>query len=98
MTISFSINKTYNSFKTFVVKYKITIFLVIACSLIGLILIDITRKADANPSQVQIDEAKKSVKVITFKKESIDVINNLREQNITIDTLFDPGRVDPFND
>jgi hypothetical protein len=93
-----SVINTFNKVKLFIIKYKITLFLVISCSLIGLIIIDITIQADANPTQSQIDEAKKSVKVITFKKESINVINNLREQNITIDTLFDPGRVDPFND
>jgi hypothetical protein len=60
-------------------------------------LIDITRMADANPTTIQVDEAEKSVKIIQFKKESIDVIESLDDQNIEIDTLFDPNRTDPFN-
>lgn len=91
------LNYTEN-IRIFINKHIVTIFLVVACSLLSIIILDIARKADAEPSQSQKDDAKKSVKVITFKKESIEVINDLRDQSVTIDTLFDPDRVDPFND
>jgi len=82
---------------SFIVRHRVTLFIVVCASLLSIMLIDITRMADADPTAIQVDDAEKSVKIIQFKKESIDVIESLDDQNIEIDTLFDPNRTDPFN-
>ncbi len=53
--------------------------------------------SNASPTDAQITESEKSVKIIQFKEQSIQVIDSLKENNIEIDTLFDPNRYDPFN-
>ncbi len=53
--------------------------------------------SNASPTEAQVAEAEKSVKIIQFKEQSIKVIDSLKQNNIEIDTLFDPNRYDPFN-
>jgi hypothetical protein len=60
-------------------------------------LVDISMLSDASPTDQEIAEAEKSVKIIKFKEESVDVINSLKANNVQIETLFDPNRYDPFN-
>lgn len=81
----------------FMIRYRVTLFIIFASITLSVMLADISRMSDASPSQVQISEAEQSVKIVRFKESSITVIKSLKENNITIDTLFDPNRYDPFN-
>lgn len=86
-----------NSFLTFITRYRITIFIVITGIMLAIMLVDISMLSDANPTNQEIADAEKSVKIIKFKEESVEVINSLKANNIQIETLFDPNRYDPFN-
>jgi superfamily I DNA and RNA helicase len=86
-----------NTFITFITRYRITLFIVITGIVLAIMLIDISMLSDANPTENEIAEAEKSVKIIKFKDESVQVINSLKANNVQIETLFDPNRYDPFN-
>lgn len=86
-----------NSFIAFITRYRVTIFIVITGVVLAIMLIDISMLSDANPTDQEIADAEKSVKIIKFKEESVEVINSLKANNVQIETLFDPNRYDPFN-
>ena len=86
-----------NTFIAFITRYRVTIFIVITGIVLAIMLIDISMLSDANPTDQEIADAEKSVKIIKFKEESVDVINSLKANNVQIETLFDPNRYDPFN-
>lgn len=86
-----------NSFLAFITRYRITIFIVLTGIMLAVMLVDISMLSDAKPTEQQIADAEKSVKIIKFKEESVDVIKSLKANNIQIETLFDPNRYDPFN-
>lgn len=86
-----------STFISFVTKYRITLFIVFTSFVLAIMFIDISSMSDANPTDQQVTDSEKSVKVIVFKEQSVKVINSLKANNIEIDTLFDPSRYDPFN-
>lgn len=80
----------------FLVNYKLTILLVVASLILSILFITISTLANINPSSQQITQAEETVKLITIKKESIKVVESLKENNISIESIFSPGRYDPF--
>lgn len=91
------IQDTFSSLYEFIVRYRVTLFIITIAVILSVMLIDISMMSNATPTDAQIAEAEKSVKIIQFKEQSIQVIDSLKENNIEIDTLFDPNRYDPFN-
>ncbi len=91
------IQDTAYSIYEFTVRYRVTLFIIVITVVLSVMLIDISMMSNASPTDAQITESEKSVKIIQFKEQSIQVIVSLKENNIEIDTLFDPNRYDPFN-
>ncbi len=81
---------------TFLSRYKNTILLVMASLILAMLFIFISYFANVNPNNQQISQAEDTVKLITIKKESIKVVESLKENNISIESIFAPGRYDPF--
>ncbi|MBP9820555.1 hypothetical protein KBC85_00235 [Candidatus Saccharibacteria bacterium] len=81
---------------TFLVRYKVTILLVIASLILSILFIAISFFTNVKPNNQQISQAEETVKLITIKKESIKVVESLKENNISIESIFAPGRYDPF--
>jgi len=81
---------------TFLSRYKNTILLVMASLILAMLFIAISYFANVNPNNQQISQAEDTVKLITIKKESIKVVESLKENNISIESIFAPGRYDPF--
>lgn len=81
---------------SFLVRYKVTILLVIASLILSILFIAISVFTNVKPNNQQISQAEETVKLITIKKESIKVVESLKENNISIESIFAPGRYDPF--
>lgn len=86
------------SLKDWVVKYRVILFITIAASVIGYMIISIGAMSIVEPSQAQKDEAKKSVQVVEINETTIKTIKQLKSRDISIEALFKAGRYDPFND
>lgn len=93
-----SLKNTLNAIKNSIVKYRVSLFVIIVASVFGILIMGISNKAATEPTEQQINEAINSVKVVEVDDEAIRVVQQLQDNNIYITTLFDPGRVDPFSD
>ena len=61
-------------------------------------ILRIAQMSTMEPIPQQKTEALQSIKIVKIDESAITVIKQLENKNIAIDTLFDPGRYDPFND
>lgn len=94
--IKLHILETIDKITAFLVRYKLTILLALASLILSILFITISSLANVSPSDQQISQAEETVKLITIKKESIKVVESLQENNISIESIFAPGRYDPF--
>lgn len=92
-----SLKNSLVKFKDFVVRYRFVIFIIIVSLIIGFMFIRIAIMSTAVPNSQQEAEAK-NVQVVEIDNESILIIKQLEDKNISIQALFDPGRYDPFSD
>lgn len=81
----------------FLVRYKIILVIIAASIILSSLFITISSLANINPTKQQITQAEESVKLIKINKDSIKVVESLKENNISIESIFDPNRYDPFN-
>lgn len=92
--------KTYISklipVKEFIVHHVVILFIVGIFAVFSFMTISIARFSDRSPSQLQIDEKKLSVRVVKLDEASINKIKELQDQNISIESLFNNGRANPF--
>ena len=95
-TFKIHLFETVDTITNFLARYKLTILLVFASLILSILFITISYFANIKPSDQQIIQAEESVKLITIKKESIKVVESLQENNISIESIFSPGRYDPF--
>lgn len=86
------------SVKNWLIKYRVILFIVVVSSAYGFMILRIAQMSTIEPTQQQKSEALLSVKIVKINEEAITVIKQLEDQNISIETLLDPGRYDPFND
>lgn len=92
--------KTYTAklipVKQFIVRYAVLLFIVAVVAIFSFMTLGIAHFSDRAPTQLQIDEKKLSVKVVKLDEASINKIKELQNQNISIESLFDNGRANPF--
>lgn len=79
-------------------RYSFIIFLIIFASLAGYLVTRIGYLSSLEPSQIQIDQKLENVKRPTTDTESILKLKELEGRNISIESLFDNGRTNPFED
>jgi hypothetical protein len=93
-----SITSSIVSVKNWVVQHRIVLFIVIVSSVFGFMILRIAQMSTMEPTSQQKTEALQSIKIVKIDESAITVIKQLEYKNIAIDTLFDPGRYDPFSD
>lgn len=82
----------------FINRYSFILFLIIFASLAGYLVTRIGYLSGLEPSQAQIDKKLENVKKPTTDTESILKLKELEGRNISIESLFDNGRTNPFED
>lgn len=82
--------------KTFISRYVVIIFIVSVVAVFSFMTLGIANFADREPTMLQIDEKRLSVKVVKLDEKSINKIKELQDQNISIESLFNNGRENPF--
>lgn len=91
-----SIRGSLISVKDYIVRHRFVLFIIIVAVIISFMFIRISMMSTAEPKSYEKAEAK-SVKVIRIDEDSITVIKQLQDKNISIETLFSQDRYDPFN-
>ena len=82
--------------KTFIVRYAVVIFVVSVVGIFMYMTLSISRYANLEPSSSQEEERKASMTTVRLDESSINKIKQLEDQNISIETLFNNGRANPF--
>jgi len=82
--------------KSFVTRYAVIIFIVTAASVFGFMTLQISRYSNAEPTSDQIEEKKNSLRQVKLNDEAVQKIEELEDQNINIESLFNNGRANPF--
>lgn len=77
--------------------YKI-IFVIVLIGLYGFLIFRINVLSAAEPTVEQIDEVVKEVKRPRLDKEAVAKIQELEDQNIQVQTLFQEARNNPFSE
>jgi predicted patatin/cPLA2 family phospholipase len=58
--------------------------------------LQISRYSNAEPTADQIEDKKNSLKQVVLNEEAVEKIQELEDQNINIEALFNNGRANPF--
>jgi hypothetical protein len=78
----------YASFSFFVIIALLYIFFIIRVNLI----------ANSEPTEAQISEQTQAIKTLKIDQNSLTKIQNLEDQNIAVQSLFEEARTNPFQD
>lgn len=82
--------------KNFIGRYSVIIFIIAVVSVLSFMTLRIAHYANLEPSDSQIDEKKASLKNTKLDEAAISKIKELQDKNISIESLFDNGRNNPF--
>jgi len=82
--------------KDFFVRYAVMIFVFTIVLLFGFMTFGIAKYANLEPTESQKDDKISSLRTVKLDEKSIEKIQSLKDQNISIESLFDNGRDNPF--
>lgn len=82
--------------KNFIARYAVLLFIISVVAIFSFMTLGIAHFSDREPTAVEIDEKRLSVKVVKLDEKSINKIKELQDQNISIESLFNNGRENPF--
>ncbi|MBW3568724.1 hypothetical protein KY385_01185 [Candidatus Parcubacteria bacterium] len=82
----------------FLKKHAPIIFIVTVFVIYGFLIFQINRLSTAEPSQEQIAEQQNLIQRLKIDQETVDRIERLQDQNVSIQSLFKAARDNPFRD
>ena len=91
-----NIKKSIISFFKKLRKYR---YLIIGTAIVGLFTYTVgIINAELSPERDQsaYEEARLQIKPVEFDEDAVKTIVRLRELNVDVDTIFAPGRTNPF--
>lgn len=91
-----SITTKFIPVRNFIARYAVVIFVVSIVAVFAFMTLSIAHYANLEPTQDQTDEQKNSLTKLKLDEKSISKIKELQDQNISIESLFDNGRANPF--
>jgi len=93
-----SIPKLFNKLARAIKPHIIFIFLISAISIYGILVFQINRLSSVEPSEEKISEELNTIKRPKIDQETIDKIEQLEDQNVAVQSLFQAARDNPFQD
>lgn len=91
-----TVTEKLESLKDYAVKHVVVISIVVTVALFGFMVIRIYLLSTAEPTQSQVDEKLNSYRVVRLDPQIVTLFRSLEDQNISIESLFDNGRTNPF--
>ncbi len=95
MSISTITDKLFAA-KDYVSKHIVVISILFIVGLFGFMVVRIYLLSTAEPSQSQVDDKLNSYKTVRLDPQIVALFRSLEDQNISIESLFDNGRTNPF--
>jgi hypothetical protein len=85
-----------NFVKDFIVRYAVMIFFVGIALVFGFLILKISSYSNYEPSDDQIEESLTAVRTVRLNDEAVQKIEELQDRNISLESLFNNGRANPF--
>lgn len=93
-----AIPKYFNKIIRFLKPHIVFIFLISIVGIYGLLIFQINRLSSIEPSDEKINEELNSIKRPRIDQETISKIEQLEDQNVGVQSLFQTARDNPFQD
>lgn len=93
-----SIIKRFAPLKEKALRYRVVLFVFLVGLIYGFILYRINVYANVEPAKSTLDERLLEVKRVKIDEEAINKIEDLQDRNVNIESLFDNGRANPFQE
>lgn len=97
LKLQFSASK-FDPVKNFLQRYKTVLFVLIILAVYGFLAFRIGSLTNADPSEAAYAEKVKEVKRTKIDQSAIDKIQQLKSENVQVQTLFEQARDNPFKD
>ena len=82
--------------KNFISRYAVIIFVLSVVGVFMYMTLSIAHYANLDPTASEIDDRKATLTSVKLDEKSVTKITELEDQNISIESLFDNGRANPF--
>ncbi len=82
--------------KDWVAHHAVIIFVVCVGLVFGFLTLRIASYSNEEPSDDQIEERLSTAQALRLNNEAIQKIQELQDRNISLESLFDNGRDNPF--
>ena len=92
-----ALTERFESIKDYFIKHVLLIGILVIIGLFGFIVMRIYLLSTAEPSQSQVDEKLNSYKPVRLDPQIVTLFRGLQDRNISIESLFDNGRTNPFD-
>ena len=79
-------------------RFEVITFVVLLVGLYGFLIMQISSSATSEPTQAQVMEELGTVKRLKIDQDSIDKIQQLEDQNVVVQSLFQEARDNPFSE
>lgn len=79
-------------------KHSPIIFIVTVLCVYGFLIFQINRLSTAEPTEQEITEQQNVIKRLNIDQASVDKIEQLKDQNVSVQSLFKAARDNPFKD
>lgn len=93
-----SVPKQLRAYTKSLQRYQVVLFIVAIVGLYGFLVMQISTASQSEPTQSQIDEQLGTVKRLKIDQSSIDKIQQLKDQNVVVQSLFETARENPFQE
>jgi hypothetical protein len=82
--------------KDWIARYAVIIFIVCVGLVFSFLTLRIASYSNQEPSDDQIEERLSTAQTVKLNNEAVQKIQELQDRNISLESLFDNGRNNPF--
>jgi hypothetical protein len=79
-------------------RFKVVVFLVVVTGVYGYILLQISTLSNAQPSAEQISSQASQIKAAHIDKAVVSQLERLKDNSVSVQTLFNNARNNPFQE
>ncbi len=79
-------------------RYFIIIFIVLILCVYGFLIFAISQSAQKEPSADQLSTGNEKLTKLKVNQSAVNTMKSLEDQNVTVKSLFEQARTNPFNE
>ena len=79
-------------------RYRVLIFIILVTAVYGYVLFTINSLTRQQPSSQSVNTELKTIKVPKIDQTVVKQLQQLRDNNVSVHTLFEQARDNPFNE